>query len=122
MTTLHLRMTEPVRVRTMDAGRYDEGFVGAALADLEGSIGLLEPGDLSRIKAILQKYCAGSASVTNATGVTRAGDAANAAVVDAARKSAAAVRANIENNQAVGARYRDFWDGQNRGLRASIRR
>jgi hypothetical protein len=122
MTTLHLRMTEPVRVRTMDAGRYDEGFVGAALADLEGSIGLLEPGDLSRIKAILQKYCAGSASVTNATGVTRAGDAANAAAVDAARKSAAAVRANIENNQAVGARYRDFWDGQNRGLRASIRR
>jgi hypothetical protein len=113
--TLHLRMTEPVR--TMDAARYDESELGAALADLETSIGILEPGDLSRIKAILQKYCGGSASVTNATGVTRAGDAA-----DAARQAAAVVRANIEHNQAVAAGYRTFWDGKNCELRAAIRR
>lgn len=120
MKTLSLRMTEPVR--TTDAARYDESALGTVLSDLETSIGLLEPGDLSRIKAILQKYCAGSASVTNATGVTRAGDGANAAAVDAARESAATVARNISHNQAVGARYRDFWDGQNRELRASIRR
>jgi hypothetical protein len=113
--TLHLRMTEPVC--TMDAARYDESELGAALADLETSIGILEPGDLSRIKAILQKYCGGSASVTNATGVTRAGDAA-----DAARQAAAVVRANIEHNQAVAAGYRTFWDGKNCELRAAIRR
>jgi hypothetical protein len=113
MKTLHLRMTEPVR--TMDAARYDESNLGAALADLETSIGILEPGDLSRIKAILQKYCGGSASVTNATGVTRAGDGANAAAVDAARESAAGAARNISHNQAVAAGYRTFWDAQNRG-------
>jgi hypothetical protein len=122
MTTLHLRMTEPVRAHTTDAARYAEDSLGEALANLETSIGLLEPGDLSRIKAILQKYCGGSASVTTATGITRAGDAASADAVDAARKSAAAVASNISHNQAVAAGYRTFWDGKNRELRDSIRR
>jgi hypothetical protein len=121
MTTLHLRMTEPVRVRTMDAARYSEDSLGEALANLEGSSGLLEPGDLSRIKAILAKYCAGSASVTTATGITRAGDEAHADAVDAARKSAAVAR-NISHNQSVAAGYRDFWHGKNRELRDSITR
>jgi trimeric autotransporter adhesin len=120
MKTLSLRMTEPVR--TMDAARYSEDSLGEALANLEGSIGLLEPGDLSRIKAILQKYCGGSASVTNATGITRAGDEAHADAVDAARKSAAAVAGNISHNQSVAAGYRDFWHGKNRELRDSITR
>jgi hypothetical protein len=122
MKTLHLRMTEPVRVRTTDAARYDEGVLGAALADLETKIGLLEPGDLSRIRAILQKYCAGSASVTTATGVTRAGDGTNGDVVGAARKSAAVVASNISHNQAVARGYKTFWDANNRELRDSILR
>jgi len=122
MTTLHLRMTEPVRVRTMDAARYSEDSLGEALANLETSIGLLEPGDLSRIKAILQKYCGGSASVTNATGMTRAGDAAHADAVDAARESAAGVARNISHNQSVARGYKTFWDANNRELRDSIRR
>jgi hypothetical protein len=123
MKTLHLRMTEPVHVRTTDAAaRYAEDSLGAALANLETSIGLLEPGDLSRIKAILQKYCGGSASVTNATGVTRAGDAAHADAVDAARESAAGVARNISHNQSVARGYKTFWDANNRELRDSIRR
>jgi hypothetical protein len=117
MTTLHLRMTEPVRARTTDAARYDEGSLGAALANLETSIGLLEPGDLSRIKSILQKYCGGSAATTNATGSTRAGDA-----VDAARQGAARARAGVEAIQSVNAANKAFWDGKNRELRDSIRR
>lgn len=115
-------MTEPVRVRTTDATRYDEGVLGAALADLETKIGLLPPGELSKIKAILQKFCAGSASVTTETGITRAGDSANADAVDAARKAAATVASNCAHNAKIAANYKGFWDGQNRELRDSIRR
>jgi hypothetical protein len=118
MTTLHLRMTEPVQTR--DAVRYPEDSLGAALANLESSIGLLEPGDLSRIKAILQKYVGGSGASTNQVGMTRAGEAGDAA--DAGRQAAAVVRANIENNVKVAGGYRTFWDAKNRELRESIRR
>jgi hypothetical protein len=106
----------------MDAARYSEDSLGEALANLETSIGLLEPGDLSRIKAILQKYCAGSASVTTATGITRASDAANADAADAGRQAAAVVARNIENNQSVARGYADFWDRKNQELRDSVRR
>jgi hypothetical protein len=118
--TLSLRVTEPVR--TTDAARYAESALGDILAHLETKIGLLEPGDLSRITAVLQKYCAESARVTTATGITRSGDGAHDAAVDAARESAATVARNISHNQAVGARYKTFWDANNRELRDSIRR
>jgi hypothetical protein len=120
--TLSLRVTELVRARTTDAARYDEGFLGAALADFETKFGLLEPGDLSRMKAILQKYVPDSSANVNELGIVRAGDEAHADAVDAARKSAAAVASNCAHNAKVAAGYRTFWDGKNQELRASIRR
>jgi hypothetical protein len=74
----------------------------------------LEPIDLARVKAILQKYIGGS-GVTNAIGVTRTGDAA-----DAGRQAATRVRANIELNQAVASGYKAFWDIKNAEPASSI--
>jgi hypothetical protein len=118
MTTLSLKNQRgSLSLRTTDAARYAEDSLGEVLASLETSVGLLEPGDLSRIKAILQKYVGGSSASTNQVGITRAGDAA-----DAGRKAAAAVARNIENNQAVARSYKTFWDARNRELSESIRR
>lgn len=118
MTTLHLRMTEPVRTR--DAQRFDNFDTATALGEIVAALespGLLEPIDLARVKAVLQKYVGGSASVTTATGVTRAGDA-----VDAARQGAARARAGVEAIQSVNAANKAFWDGKSRELRDSITR
>jgi len=104
-------------VQTRDAARYAESALGEVLAALETRLGLLEPGDLSRMKAILQKYVGGSSANTNQLGITRAGD-----VADVGRQAAAVVRAHVENNQAVAAVYRDFWAVKNAELRASITR
>jgi hypothetical protein len=113
MKTLHLRMTGPLQ--TLDA--IDESRFGDAMfAEIRQIAGdLLDDDQLAKIRATVEKYS--GAGVTNGAGITRAGDAA-----DAGRKAAAVVRANIENNQAVAAGYKNFWDGKNRELRDSIRR
>jgi len=74
MTTLSLKnqcdsLIGPLK--TTDAARYAEDSLGEALANLETSIGLLEPGDLSRIKAILQKYVGGPSARVNQVGIIR---------------------------------------------------
>jgi hypothetical protein len=120
MKTISLRMTEPVQTRDERFDAFDAAdALGEIVSDLE-SIGLLEPIDLARVKAILQKYT-GASSTTNQLGGSRAGDAADA-TADAARKSAAAAARNIEHNQSVAAGYKTFWDKNLAENRASIRR
>jgi len=111
-------MTGPLR--TLDA--IDEARFGDAMfAEIRQIAGdLLDDDQLAKIRATVEKYS--GAGVTNGAGVTRAGDAANTDAVDAARKSAAAVARNIENNQSVAAGYRAFWDKNNAERRDSIRR
>lgn len=103
-------------LQTTDSPRHDA--LGSALAEIEISLGVLDPTDLAKVRAILQKYVGGSSATTNAVGVTRAGDAADAA----GRQAAARVRANIENNEKVALGYRTFWDARNQELRDSVRR
>jgi hypothetical protein len=103
-------------LETRDAQRYGDDAVGEILSDFEAG-GLLPPGDLSRLKAILQKYFGGSVGATNRLGSTSSTDAA-----DAGRQAALRVRANLAHNQSVASGYRDFWDKRNEELAASIRR
>jgi hypothetical protein len=113
-------------LQTTDSPRFDAfdtaDALGEIVSDLEG-LGLLEPIDLARIRAILTKYT-GNSGVTNTTGVTRAGDAADAldAAHAAGRQSAAKVRGQAEHIAKVANGYRDFWDRKNRELRDSVRR
>jgi hypothetical protein len=117
MKTLSLRVTEPVRVRTMDARHGDDAAaVDRILNGIRNSLGTLSDDDVERIEAILQKYT-GASSTTTQMGVSRAGDAA-----DVGARGAATVRANIEHNQSVATGYRDFWDAKNAELARSIRR
>ena len=118
-----VRMFEPVRLQTRDAMiQYSETLdqneeLGGVLADMEAALGMLEPGDLSRIKSILAKYVGGGD--TTATGVTTPiSDAAR----DFGRTQAAKVRANIENHHAINKIRSDFWDKRNSELAASIKR
>jgi hypothetical protein len=108
--TISVRMMEPVvRVRTQDSPRYSDDVIGAVLSDMEGALGLLDPGDLSRVRAILAKYGNRSAFTTR-TGVTSS---------DAARRG---FDAQLEYNRAVAAEYKTFWDEKNLELGASITR
>jgi hypothetical protein len=119
-----INMRIPIRhglgpLRTTDSPRHDD--LGSALAEIEISLGVLDPSDLAKLRAILQKYCAGSSATTNATGITRAGDSLDAA--DAAgRQAAAKARGQAEHIQAVANSYRTFWDARNQELRDSVRR
>src|SRR6202035_3298090 len=107
-------------LQTRDAERFDAfdatDALGEIVSDLE-STGLVEPIDLARIKAILQKYTGGS-STTNQLGGSRAGDAADArdAADVAGRQAAAAVARNISHNQSVARGYADFWNQKNQEL------
>jgi hypothetical protein len=104
-------------VETRDSQRFDDAddALGTVLADLE-TLGLLEPIDLARVRAILQKYSSGG--LTNALGSTSStGDAE-----DSGRRAAAAVARNIAHNQSVARGYADFWSQKNQELRDSIRR
>jgi hypothetical protein len=120
MTTISLKgQRGSLSQRTQDAPRHDA--LGTTLADIEVNFGRLDSADLVEVRRILEKYVGAPSVNTNQLGITHAGnDAADA--VDAARKSATAVAHNISHNQAVGARYKSFWDGKNRELRNSIRR
>jgi hypothetical protein len=101
-------------VETRDSQRFDDAL-GNVLADLE-TLGLLEPIDLARVRAILQKYSSGG--LTNALGSTSStGDAE-----DSGRRAAAVVARNIAHNQSVARGYADFWSKKNQELRDSIRR
>ena len=106
-------------LQTMDSQRFDAFDTATALGEIVSrleSIGVLEPVDLARIKAIMEKYT-GNSGVTNATGGTRAGDAE-----DSGRQAAASVARNIAHNQAVASGYADFWSKKNQELSDSIRR
>jgi hypothetical protein len=105
-------------LQTTDSPRHDD--LGSALAEIEISLGVLDPTDLAKVRAILQKYVGGFSANVNELGIVRAGDAADA--VDAARKSAADVARNIAHNQSVARGYADFWDKKNAELRDSVRR
>src|SRR5258708_40285572 len=70
--------------------------IGDFFSDLETTLGLLDAIDLSRIRAILEKYTGGSSTV-NGLGMARAGDAA-----DAGRAAGRKVAAEISHNQSVG--------------------
>jgi hypothetical protein len=116
MTTTSLKnLRGSLSTRTQDAPRHDA--LGTTLADIETNFGLLDPSDLAKVRAILEKYTGASSSTTNKLGGSRAGDAA-----DAARMAAAVVRATVEHNAEVGRGYRDFWSQKNAEYAASIRK
>jgi len=112
MKTISVRAFGPLNTRD---SAFDDS-VGRIMAGVKNSLGILDPVDVERIESILQKYTGGR-TVTNATGVTRSGDA----IADG-RKAAAVVARNIAHNKAVSNGYRDFWDVKNAELRASITR
>jgi hypothetical protein len=115
MTTISLKnLRGSLSLRTQDAPRHDA--LGTTLADIETNCGLLDPADLAKVRAILEKYT-GASSTTNQLGGSRAGDAA-----DAGRMAAAVVRATVEHNAEVGRGYRDFWSQKNAEYAASIRK
>jgi hypothetical protein len=68
------------------------------------ALGLLEPIDLARVRAILQEYSSGG--LANELGATTPStDAA-----DAGRQAAARVRAGVEHIQGIAKNYKAFWD------------
>jgi type IV secretory pathway TrbL component len=106
-------------LQTTDSPRHDA--LGSALAEIEISLGVLDPADLAKVRAILQKYVGGSSANVNELGIVRASDASDAA--DAAgRQAAAGVARNIAHNQSVARGYADFWDRKNQELHDSVRR